>query len=44
MDVFMAGQNMVGTMSAWLFAELAEHPDVYATIRSEVLPPKPSHP
>lgn len=36
MDVFMAGQNMTGTILAWLFAELEKHPAVFMKIRAEV--------
>lgn len=37
MDLFIAGQNMTGTMAAWTFAQLEAHPDVYQAIRKEVL-------
>ncbi len=37
MDLFIAGQNMTGTMAAWLLAQLEANPDVFQRIRSEIL-------
>ncbi|KAK4504149.1 hypothetical protein PRZ48_005065 [Zasmidium cellare] len=37
MDLFIAGQNMTGTMAAWVFAQLEAHPSIAHTVRSEVL-------
>lgn len=37
MDMFIAGQNMTGTMSAWLFARLDANPDMFQAVRQEVL-------
>lgn len=37
MDLFIAGQNMTGTMAAWVFAQLEAHPDVLQRVREEVL-------
>ena len=36
MDLFIAGQNMTGTMAAWAFACLERHPDVFGRLRTEV--------
>ncbi|CAK3767756.1 cytochrome P450 [Lecanosticta acicola] len=37
MDLFIAGQNMSGTMAAWVFAQLEAHPDIFQRVRDEVL-------
>ncbi|KAK4627327.1 hypothetical protein CLAFUW4_04496 [Fulvia fulva] len=37
MDLFIAGQNMTGTMAAWVFAQLAEHQGILHRVRDEVL-------
>ncbi|EME82945.1 uncharacterized protein MYCFIDRAFT_2871, partial [Pseudocercospora fijiensis CIRAD86] len=37
MDLFIAGQNMTGTMAAWVFAQLEAHPDIFQRVRAEVL-------
>lgn len=37
MDLFIAGQNMTGTMIAWVFAQLSVHPDLFNRLRAEVL-------
>ncbi|KAH9822820.1 Cytochrome-P450 52A13 [Teratosphaeria destructans] len=36
MDLFIAGQNMTGTLAAWIFAQLEQHPDIYQRMRAEV--------
>ncbi|KAK5125949.1 hypothetical protein LTR85_011304 [Meristemomyces frigidus] len=37
LDLFIAGQNMRGTMAAWVFAQLEHHPEVFRCVREEVL-------
>lgn len=37
MDLFIAGQNMTGTMAAWVFAQLEAHQDILQRVRDEVL-------
>ncbi|KAK4543249.1 hypothetical protein LTR36_005799 [Oleoguttula mirabilis] len=37
LDLFIAGQNMTGTMAAWVFAQLGHHPEIFQRVRAEVL-------
>ncbi|KAI5358216.1 Putative cytochrome P450 [Septoria linicola] len=37
MDLFIAGQNMTGTMVAWVFAQLSVNADLFVRLRAEVL-------
>ena len=37
MDLFIAGQNMTGTMAAWIFAQLGANPAIFDQVRAEVL-------
>ncbi|KAF2766357.1 cytochrome P450 [Teratosphaeria nubilosa] len=37
MDLFIAGQNMTGTLAAWIFAQLEQRPETYQRMRAEVV-------
>ncbi|WPB04022.1 uncharacterized protein RHO25_008666 [Cercospora beticola] len=37
MDLFIAGQNMTGTLAAWIFAQLSANPDIFDRLRAEVV-------
>ncbi|KAM3425024.1 hypothetical protein BST61_g6993 [Cercospora zeina] len=36
MDLFIAGQNMTGTLAAWIFAQLSAKPDIFDRLRAEI--------
>lgn len=37
MDLFIAGQNMTGTIAAWVFAQLERNPVVFRDLRREII-------
>lgn len=37
MDLFIAGQNVTGTMAAWVCAQLGANPSIFDQVRAEVL-------
>jgi cytochrome P450 len=36
-DLFIAGQNMTGTIADWIFAQLEANPEIYRRVHKEVL-------